>query len=75
MLIEFRDKNDAFDNISNSINSKKRFIIFIFKSYYLSAIQMNKSFIVCLLIIAIHANLLNHLQTSYQTCCPETYVL
>ena len=36
---------------------------------------MNKSFLVCLLIIAIQANLLNHLQTSYQTCCPDTYVL
>ena len=36
---------------------------------------MYKYFLVCLLVFTIHSNLLNHLQTSYQTCCPETFVL
>ena len=34
-----------------------------------------KTALIVLLLVALHAKKLTHLQTQYQTCCPDTYVL
>lgn len=36
---------------------------------------MREILLLAVLLLCVQTRLVNHLETSYQTCCPDTYVL